>query len=124
MNDLIRHVACTAAYYAAPGSMRDIIRIVATLVLGAALGWHSVNAPAREQPGDAPALEMAQLERAFWLCDHAATRDSVDPQLGMLCVNVTDQLKQQKFDGDAERMLAWWRLHKVAQHKMLDAAAQ
>jgi hypothetical protein len=67
-------------------------------------------------------VKLAELEKTFWLCDHAATRHGVDPELGMLCVNATEELKQGKFGGDAEGMLAWWQRNKAAQHQKLDQA--
>lgn len=63
----------------------------------------------------------ADLERAFWVCDYAGTHLGVDPATGAACVAITEALKQSKFDGDYDALLAWWRMHKPAQHRALAA---
>lgn len=107
----------------------ELARIASLVVIGAALGWHSIEAPATERtvPLAAPEawttkVRLAELEKTFWLCDYAATSHGVDPELGILCFNATEELKQQKFGGDGEKLLAWWQRNKAAQHKKFEQA--
>jgi hypothetical protein len=65
------------------------------------------------------ALGAADLEKAFWICDHAATTDGVDATPVDICGAVYDELKARKFEGDFERLLAWWRQNKPAEHGRL-----
>jgi hypothetical protein len=109
--------------------MAELARIASLVVVGAALGWHAIDASATERtlPVTAPEVratkvKLAELEKTFWLCDHTATRHPVDPELGRLCFNATEELKQEKFGGDAEKLLAWWQRNKAAQHQKLDQA--
>ena len=69
-------------------------------------------------------LRMTELEKAFWACDHAATTGHVDSSTAITCVALTDMLKQRKFNGDFNALLAWWREHKEAEHLALAAAAR
>jgi hypothetical protein len=107
--------------------LADLARFASCVVVGAALCWHSIDAPAKERTLTIAAPEarltkvrLAELEKTFWLCDHAATRHGVDPELGQLCFNATEELRQEKFGGDGEKMLAWWQRNKEAQHQKLD----
>ena len=65
---------------------------------------------------------MVDLENAFWVCDYAGTRGGVDPSQGAACIAITDELKRLKFDGDFDRLVAWWKVHKVARHQEFDRA--
>ncbi len=60
------------------------------------------------------------LEKAFWVCDYAGTHGMVGADQVVACIAITDELKRTKFDGDFDRLVAWWRLNKVAQHQELD----
>lgn len=126
MNDLIRHLSCCAGLLAGTGlGLREFVKAAATIVVGAALGWHGLNASAGEfaaAEARTAHSDIAELERAFWLCDHAATHRALSPDVGVLCFAVTDELKQQKFGGNLEQMLAWWQTRRVAEHRRLDEA--
>jgi hypothetical protein len=109
----------------------ELARLASLVLVGAALGWHGIDVAATERTLTIAAPEarmtnvkLAELEKTFWLCDHAATRRGVDPELGMMCVGATEELKREKFGGDAEKMLAWWQRNKVAQHRKLDQAGE
>jgi hypothetical protein len=39
-----------------------------------------------------------------------------------ICSAVTDQLKHDKFGGDFQELLVWWRQNKPAEHQKLAAA--
>ena len=66
--------------------------------------------------------KWAELEKTFWMCDHAATKGMVDVSQAALCGAVTDELRREKFDGNFEKLLTWWRLNKAAEHQKLDQA--
>ena len=58
---------------------------------------------------------LADLENAFWVCDYVATtRGGGDVSV---CTAVYEALRERKFAGDFDRLVAWWRQHKVAQHQ-------
>jgi hypothetical protein len=96
----------------------------------AALGWSCLSAAAQELPRDpraveivAPNLTLADLEKVFWECDHAATVHGLtDVGTGMMCGVVTEELRLRKFNADFNAMLSWWRQNKVAEHGALDQA--
>lgn len=71
----------------------------------------------------ATTLAVADLEKAFWICDYVATTGAVATLDAVLCHAVYDRLKAEKFGGDFERLLAWWRVNKVAEHGRLEAIA-
>lgn len=98
----------------------------ATLVL-AALGCASLGATGHEVTraaqtvGVAPASRLADLEKAFWACDHAATVQGViDARSAVACGAVTEGLRVRGFNGDFAAMLSWWKRNKPAQHRALD----
>lgn len=66
----------------------------------------------------------SSLERAFWACDHAATRHPLDSGDAMACSVVSENLKRTRFGGDFDAMLAWWRKNRVAEHRALDAVGR
>lgn len=66
------------------------------------------------------ATRLADLEKAFWICDHAGTVYGVDGTMAVACVAVTDELRQLKFDNDTELLTDWWRLNKAVQHASLE----
>ncbi|MCM2251258.1 MAG: hypothetical protein NDJ19_02745 [Ramlibacter sp.] len=55
-----------------------------------------------------------ELKSAFLVCDGAATRGQLDSVTVQQCSTIYEQLKAQVFDGDFERLLAWWRLRPAA----------
>ena len=92
-----------------------------TLVATALTGF----GPAAQGEADTPlssstSVPLAKLERAFWLCDHAATTRGVDGDAAILCVAATEELKERKFGGDFEQLLTWWRQNKATEHANLD----
>ncbi len=74
---------------------------------------------------DAPGIpgRIAELEKAFWVCDHAGTTQGVDMHLAATCASITDELKRVKFGQDFEKLVDWWRLNKAAEHRALDRAS-
>ena len=74
------------------------------------------------RPAGTPAASVreADLEELFWRCDYAATVEIVAANERALCTAVAEQLKQERFGGDFERMLNWWQVNKAIQHQKLD----
>jgi len=95
----------------------------AAAALLAAASLVAAATPARAQAGIGAELRMAELERAFWACDHAATVGLIDSGTAITCASLTDTLKVRKFNGDFNAMLAWWREHKQAEHLALETPA-
>jgi hypothetical protein len=83
-------------------------------------GWsqQSAAAPQEVEP-QAAVLSIADLEKAFWVCDYTATERGVDATPVDLCSKVTEDLKNKKFHGDFEDLTNWWRQNKLATHQGL-----
>ncbi|HUG22015.1 hypothetical protein [Piscinibacter sp.] len=90
------------------------------------LGCHSPGAFAQAAPGAqtvaATELPLAELEKSYWVCDHATTTAVLDGGTAAICSSLYEALKQRKFGGDFEALLAWWRQHKEAEHLALAKA--
>ena len=65
----------------------------------------------------------SELERLFWMCDYAATAGTLQANEVEMCSAVTNQMRLAMFAGDSEKLFAWWRLSKDAEHKILLGAA-
>ena len=91
----------------------------AVLIATGATGWFT---PSSAQAISGTELRLTELEKVFWLCDHAATIGLIDTGAAITCGSLTEALKQRKFDGDFNAMLAWWRQHKEAEHLALAKA--
>lgn len=59
---------------------------------------------------------LTDLEKSFWVCDYAATTGPMDSGTAITCGSVTEALKQHKFGGEFNALLAWWQQHKQAEH--------
>ena len=70
------------------------------------------------------ARALSDLERAFWICDYTATTRRVDMATALACGSINADLKDRKFGGDYDALLAWWRLNKEAMHRTVDLAAR
>lgn len=98
------------------------------LALGTALAFSGTELNAREQTsGPHPAETgvahhtLGDLEKAFWVCDHAATIYGVlDLGTAVACAAATRDFRLRKFNGDFDAMLSWWQRNKAHQHQLLD----
>ena len=61
-----------------------------------------------------------EIERAFWICDYVASTRGMQFVSLDLCAAITDLIKTEKFGGDYEEMVEWWREQKPAQHRKLE----
>jgi hypothetical protein len=66
-------------------------------------------------------MQPGELEKAFWVSDYTATMRGVDATPIAVCSAVWDEFKQTRFGGSFEDLLAWWQVHKVAEHEALAA---
>jgi len=91
-----------------------------TLFVGCAMTGFSRAEPAvapvvaradRAQPG---AATIEQLKRAYLQCDHYATKGLLSQGDAAQCSSIHEALKARAFDGDFDRMLAWWKSNKVS----------
>lgn len=91
----------------------------ATLVLGGTAVAQQRDAPALSWL-DPDRISLAALEDAFWVCDYVATTRGARDDAITRCGAVYDALKERKFGGDFDRLLAWWQENKPAQFARLD----
>jgi hypothetical protein len=106
-----------------------VARVVALAAAGAAFGLNPVDATAARRL-DAPrpaeirvvagVQHLDDLEELFWLCDHAASAGRIGANERAICGAITESLQMQRFGGDFERMLDWWRANRVVEHQKLD----
>jgi hypothetical protein len=101
------------------------LRIVVALSLAAACIMvfaqpHGASLDAGEASAVDPAKrDLDQLERLFWICDHAASTEGVTGVEGIACGEATEQVRVRKFGGNFEAMLVWWRENKGAMQQAL-----
>jgi hypothetical protein len=101
-------------------------RSIAALVIAAALAGWGASAAAQQSTRSSPSkvlmpeLSIDDLERTFWACDYAAPSGLVDMRAAIPCGLANEDLKQRKFGGDFDKLLAWWQQNKAAQHAALD----
>lgn len=98
-------------------------RVIAAMV-AASLAGLGAQSWAQERATPRSRLAATELERAFWVCDHAATTRGVDGSSAITCGVITEDLKVRKFSGDFNAMLAWWRLNKATEHQALETASR
>lgn len=105
--------------------LRPVTRIVITTI-GVLLG--SVANTSAQQPqrtlaaptSELSSIKLTDLENAFWVCDYlATTRGSSDINT---CTAIYEAVKERKFGGDFDKLVAWWRQNKVAQHQSIAVA--
>ncbi len=102
---------------------RRVSHVTSTAVTTIALLVGCIASASAQQPHSAASTRaselvstrMTDLESAFWVCDYLATTQGVSDI--ETCAAIYDALKQRKFAGDSEGLVAWWRQNKVAQHQ-------
>lgn len=109
-----------------PATKHPIVPFAAVIAATIGALWVSVGSTwAQAAPGTLPTsphlsgLGATDLERAFWVCDYLSTTQRVS-DVGT-CSAVSEALKGRKFAGDLDGLLAWWRQHKVAEHRKIAA---
>ena len=89
------------------------IAALSALLAGGALGQDRSRAAVQAPVQQLTSVRMADLERAFWVCEYAATTHG-NADIAT-CTAVYDALKQRKFGGDFEALLTWWQQNKAAE---------
>lgn len=98
-----------------------VARIAIGALALAAAGAMPVGALANEAlPATDEEFNVADLERAFWACDYLASTQGVSATPIAACKFATETLKKQKFGGDFDAFLTWWRQNKPAEHLKMD----
>ena len=77
------------------------------------LGLLAVCARAEPVPAATQALPLDRLKSVYLACDRAATQVVLDADIFSQCAIIGDELLKRGFDGDFERLLAWWRAEKA-----------
>ena len=120
-------------------AQRRVYNIAAISAVGALLVWLSFSTGAEVRTGASRDAEVragapsstgelslaaaeVDLEKAFWLCDHAATNGALDSGAAIACSTATEELKNSKFNGDFDALVAWWRENKPAEHQAIELA--
>jgi hypothetical protein len=90
-----------------------------------------VATSASAQPAPSPAsatgvrvaagFDLGALEEAFWVCDYLGTVRGTEGVDVSRCIAISDALREVRFGDDLDRLVAWWREHKPAQHARLAA---
>jgi hypothetical protein len=105
------------------------LTVVASLITAAFISIPCAYAQAFEEnfpaaDTEVEAIELADLEKAFWICDYEATTYGVGAVDAEACVIVTEGLKREKFGGDFEALADWWRDQKYGVHDALERARE
>ena len=113
-----------SAHAGAFGSGLGVLTRAAALTsLSLVLVFNGADASARDarQPASSAtalaSVPLDALEAAFWHCDYVATTRGPIGDLTN-CVVVYDALKERKFGGDFDQLVAWWNRDKVVQHAL------
>ena len=88
---------------------------VRSLLLAAAVSAGALAGRATAEPMQVAvaALPLEHLKLAYLGCDRAANEGTLEMTAFQRCVVVGDELLKRGFDGDWDRLLAWWRAEKV-----------
>jgi hypothetical protein len=59
------------------------------------------------------ALPVDALKVAYLACDRETSRGRMDPGIASRCMAISSELMQRAFEGDFDRLIAWWRTEKA-----------
>ena len=84
------------------------------LLFAAALSLAALAAPAAADPMKASvaALSLDSLKTTYLRCARASSEAVLDDATFQRCATVADELLKRGFDGDFDRMIAWWQMEK------------
>jgi hypothetical protein len=105
--------------------LKDLVKVAACVIgLAAVTAYGSASAQSATPTSESveafvAAMHPADLEHVFWVCDYKATIGGVHATPVVLCSAVWDELKQTKFAGSFEDLLAWWQSNKAMEHEAL-----
>lgn len=100
-------------------ALRAGVLVATALACGLALAEEGA---ATTFSSDLDEASLAQLESAFWVCDYVATTQGVTAAPPAACRYVTEEVERQKFGGDFDRFLQWWRDNKTAEYARIEHA--
>jgi len=93
--------------------MNEIARgllLVAAMAAGTA---DAQPAPGHDSAAVAQA-PVAALKREYLRCDRVASQQRLATEAALYCSAVSEELLKREFEGDLERLLAWWREARLA----------
>jgi hypothetical protein len=90
------------------------MKTLTTLACAAALALPLSFTAAQTTDIPLPDLTGEQLEAEYLECERAAGDGMLGIDLATHCSIVYEAFKARAFDGDFERLLAWWRQRQVA----------
>lgn len=108
-------------------SPRAVVFAVRGLLAFAALyvGPAIAEPAARPVTSSGPAQEsIPALKREYLRCALVSSQQRLTQEAGAHCSAVSGELLQREFDGDLDRLWAWWRAARHAPRPDVDLAAQ
>ena len=60
-------------------------------------------------------LSAEQLKTSYLMCDRRANREFLGFADAVFCSHISEALKHQVFGGDFDKLLEWWRAHKLSE---------
>ena len=92
----------------------------AAFAIAATFGLATAQQPPADEAKKLTGSELAEVEEAFWLCDYVSTNVGIRATPMGTCLMVTEALKDEKFSGDFDAFVAWWRENKSLEHQRLE----
>lgn len=92
-------------------------------LVAAMLALPLLASPSRADPYRiaAESLTIDALKSAYLACDRETSRNRMEPATASRCIAISSALMERAFDGDFDRLIAWWREEKVrAMHAVTD----
>ena len=96
--------------------------VLGACLLGLAAGLHAQPVAPNGSASStlvAAGFDLNRIEEAFWVCDYLGTTRGTEAVDVGHCIAVSDALRELRFGNDLDRLVAWWREHKPAQHARL-----
>lgn len=78
----------------------------------------SVSAQIANKIPEIDAMPLSKVEVVHWDCDYMATVNMLDFGEAAICSAAFERIKAEKFGGDFNKMLAWWKENKTKQHAL------
>lgn len=77
----------------------------------------SCSLSAHGQPGrdESAGLSAEQLKTSYLMCDRRANREFLELADAVFCSHISETLKHKVFGGDFDKLLEWWRAHKLSE---------
>lgn len=92
----------------------------ALIAASGGVGATPQTTPIHRMTLDGAERSASHIEKAFWVCDYVASTRGMQFVSLDLCAAITDLIKTEKFGGDYDEMVEWWREQKPAEHRKLE----